>query len=209
MHHSPLVKVDPYKVQNEMTGKKSLKQSIVLKPVQPPKKRDASQYSGSDVNEGYVSSGQQIFNSGYISQGGVQSDNESVVRISNIHSQYTSQYHNSANKYATGGVFQIQKVSPSNPIPLRDLSQYESNFKENQMMGLQVEKQGSKIIDKYSERNTSLPEVLNSTQNMSLSYVKKSRGTQRLKPNMQGSKIISTEVGSLIQKNAGVRINIK
>lgn len=56
----------------------------ILKPVIPPKRRDGSQYSGLDqIEGGYASTGQQIFNSGYISQGASQSDGDSI-RLSNF-----------------------------------------------------------------------------------------------------------------------------
>ena len=55
--------------------------SRILKPVVPPTGRDGSQLSG-EREAGYMSSGPQIFNSGYVSQGG-QSDNESA-RLSNV-----------------------------------------------------------------------------------------------------------------------------
>lgn len=55
-----MVKIDPYSkgVNLDLTGKKGMKTSIVLKPVKPPKRRDGSQYSGSENREdGYTSAG--------------------------------------------------------------------------------------------------------------------------------------------------------
>ncbi len=77
----------------------------ILKPVQPPTKRDGSMVSGSERNfaaDGYQSASNQLFNGGYMSQGG-QSDNESG-RLSNPHSYKLN------NMNAMGN---IRKISPN------------------------------------------------------------------------------------------------
>lgn len=76
----------------------------ILKPVQPPSKREGSMVSGSERNfgaDGYQSANNQLFNGGYASQGG-QSDNESG-RLSNPHSFKLNNMNN----------MNIRKVSPN------------------------------------------------------------------------------------------------
>lgn len=79
----------------------------ILKPVMPPQRRDGSQYSGNE--EGYTSTGVgSIFNAGYLSQGGGQSDGESV-RLSNVNSY---KYNGGFKKNLMNGTARIQKINP-------------------------------------------------------------------------------------------------
>ena len=77
----------------------------ILKPVQPPSKRDGSMVSGSERNfngDGYQSANNQLFNGGgYMSNN--QSDNESG-RMSNPNSYKLNNNVNAMN---------IRKVSPN------------------------------------------------------------------------------------------------
>ena len=91
----------------------------ILKPVHPIN-RDGSQLSGvgnrnfgNQLDAGYMSSGQQIFNSGYVSQGG-NSDNESA-RLSNVNTFKYNGINGSATKLEKMGTITsaIRKVSPN------------------------------------------------------------------------------------------------
>ena len=98
----------------------SLQRPQVLKPVQPPTKRDGSHLSGSDHNLttdlGYMSQGNnQIFNQGYLSQGGQgPSDNESA-RLSNVNTyKYNQIVPNGLSGSKQGNMMaNIRKVSPN------------------------------------------------------------------------------------------------
>lgn len=134
----------------------------ILKPVQPPSKREGSMVSGSERNfgaDGYQSANNQLFNGGYASQGG-QSDNESG-RLSNPHSFKLNNMNN----------MNIRKVSPNGGLAA-PINNIQSN--NRQVMGVTIDNNSEGY-----ERPSNLPSINKNSQMMKSKDALKSRGSNR------------------------------
>lgn len=151
----------------------TIQRPSILKPVQPPSKRDGSMVSGSERNiqaDGYQSASNQLFNGGYMSQGG-QSDNESG-RLSNPHSF----------KLNNMNAMNIRKVSPNGGLaqPINNIQ-----TQNRQVVG--------GTIDPYSSggeniQKSNLPAIQKNMSIMKSSQKDgiKSRGSNRTNGGMAG-----------------------